>query len=222
MSEVVRVLIIDDEALVRRALAFFVEEHEDMTVVGEAKDGVVGIQMCRALKPDVVLMDIQMPIMDGVEATRHIVAEHPEIRVLAVTAFTSEAHVVPALRAGASGYLLKDSEPGQIAAAIRHVYEGGAAIAPEVTRVLIDSVRRDARDPIGTGEALEVEALTDREREVVELLGGGLSNQEIADRLYLSEATVKTHLGRVMRKWGARDRTQVLITAVRAGIVQLV
>lgn len=216
-----RVLIVDDEALVRRALAFFVEEHEDMTVVGEAKDGAVGVQMTRVLKPDVVLMDMQMPVMDGVEATRQIVDARPDTRVLAVTAFTSEAHVVPALRAGASGYLLKDSEPDQIAAAIRHVYEGGAAIAPEVTRVLIDSVRQHPGPPGGPDTMPEVEPLTGREREVVELLGEGLTNQEIAEQLYLSEATVKTHLGRVMRKWGARDRTQVLIIAVRAGVVRL-
>lgn len=221
MGDEIRVLVVDDEALIRHALRFFVTDADGMTVVGEAQDGRTAVGMVSSLRPDVVLMDIQMPVMDGVEATSLITSQHPATRVVAVTTFTTTRHVVPALRAGASGYLLKDSEPEELIATIRAVHQGEFVLARQIAGTLIEAVRQDpAPEPPRPLPAAET--LTARETDVVVLVGEGLTNRQIAQRLELSEATVKTHLGRVMQKWGARDRTQVLIRAVRAGLVRLV
>lgn len=222
MGQPIRVLVVDDEALVRHAFGFFVQSAEGMEVVGEARDGRVAVEMVDALAPDVVLMDIQMPVMDGIEATAAIAERSTLTRVVAVTTFSSTRHVVPALRAGASGYLLKDSDPEELVAAIRSVHDGGHVLSRDVVSALVEAVRSEPDEEGVASEPLhDVELVTPRELDVVTLLAEGLSNQEIAVRLGLSEATVKTHLGRVMSKWGARDRTQVLIRAVRAGLVQL-
>lgn len=215
-----RVLIADDEALMRHALAVFVRNADDMEVVGEASDGASAVHLCTELRPDAVLMDMQMPGMDGVEATSRIHAAFPHVRVIAVTTFSSIGYVVPALRAGASGYLVKDTDPAELVQAIRDVMDGSCVISPSVTHELIASLREGA--PAAPVEELaEHEVLSDRELEVVKLLGRGMSNAEIAAELHLAEATVKTHLGHVMAKWGARDRVQTLIRAARANIVQL-
>ncbi|MFV0375209.1 response regulator [Microbacterium sp.] len=215
----IRVLIADDEALMRRALVMFVGAAEDLEVVGEASDGAVALRQVAALRPDVVLMDMQMPNLDGVEATEKIVTAFPDTRVVAITTFSSERYVIPALRAGASGYLVKDAEPEQIVEAVREVHSGACVISPQVTRGLVDSVReaRDAQpQPLSDGEAL-----SERELDVVVALGRGRSNAEIAQDLHLSEATVKTHLGKVMTKWAVRDRVQVVIKAARTGLIRI-
>jgi len=215
----IRVLIADDEALMRKALNVFVGSAPDMEVVGEAADGVAAVHLAAELQPDVVLMDIQMPRLDGVEATKGVLAASPRTRVVAVTTFSSKRYVVPALRAGASAYLVKDTEPAALVAAIRDALDGTCTLSPSVTEELVESVR-EAPEPSQPVAIHPLETLSERELDVVRLLGHGLSNAEIAGELHLSEATVKTHLGNVMAKWGVRDRVQTLIHAARTGIVR--
>ncbi|MDJ0312181.1 response regulator transcription factor [Arthrobacter sp. H35-D1] len=214
----INVLVADDQPLMRRALMMFVNAAPGMQTVGEACDGQAAVQQCAALSPDVVLIDMQMPVMNGVEATGHIVKAHPEVRVIAVTTFSSELYLVPALRAGASGYLLKDAEPEQIVTAIRQVHGGGSVLSALVTQQLISSIRQTPAPRVGSADD-SVEPLSEREEMVVCLLGRGMSNAEIAAGLHLSEATVKTHMGRIMAKWKVRDRVQVVIKAARAGLI---
>jgi len=214
-----RVLIADDEALMRKALKVFVDAAPDMEVVGEAADGIAAVHLASELQPDVVLMDIQMPRMDGVEATKGVIAASPRTRVVAVTTFSSQRYVVPALRAGASAYLVKDTEPAALVAAIRDALDGTCTLSPQVTAELVSSLRESPEPPVPV-DLPEHERLSERELDVVRLLGQGLSNAEIAKELHLSEATVKTHLSNVMTKWGVRDRVQVLVRAARSGIVR--
>ena len=214
-----RVLIADDEALMRTALKIFIESADDMEVVGEASDGVAAVHLATELQPDVVLMDMQMPRMDGVEATKAVLAASPRTRVIAVTTFSSTSYVVPALRAGATAYLVKDTEPSALVAAVREALDGTCVLSPSVTSELVASIR-ETPEPSRPVKLSAVETLSERELDVVRLLGQGLSNSEIAAELHLSEATVKTHLGNVMAKWGVRDRVQTLIHAARAGIVR--
>jgi len=214
-----RVLIADDEALMRRALNVFVSAAPDMEVVGEAADGVAAVHLASELRPDVVLMDIQMPRLDGIEATREVIAASPRTRVVAVTTFSSQRYVVPALRAGASAYLVKDTEPEDLVTAIRDALEGTCTLSPSVTEELVASVR-EAPSSTAAADVPEHESLSERELDVVRLLGRGLSNAEIAKELHVSEATVKTHLSNVMAKWGVRDRVQTLVHAARAGIIR--
>lgn len=213
----IRVLIVDDEALVRRALAVFVRSADGMVIVGEASDGAQAVAACAALRPDVVLMDIRMQGVGGIEAIAQIADTMADVRVIAVTTFGSDDTVLAALRAGAVGFLVKDSEPDQVIAAIRGVHEGGYVLSPRVARELINSVGKAQ-----PGSPLEPnQQVSDRERGVIALLAQGMSNAEIAQALFLSEATVKSHLRRIMSRWGVRDRVQLLVRAARAGIIEM-
>lgn len=216
----IRVLIADDQALMQSALSIFIGDSDDMEVVGLATDGVAVLKQARALRPDIILMDMQMPVLDGVEATRQVVAALPETRVVAITTFSSEQYLLPALRAGASGFILKHAQPDELLDAIRAVHEGAGAISKQVTRDLIAAVRA-APDPSPARETLDGERLTDRELDVVRQLATGKSNAEIASTLYLAEATVKSHLGHVIEKWQVRDRVQVLVRGVELGFIKI-
>ncbi|MEV3928489.1 MULTISPECIES: response regulator transcription factor [unclassified Streptomyces] len=219
----IRVIIVDDQAMVRAGFAALLAAQSDIDVVGEAPDGRKGVEVSRAAHPDVVLMDVRMPEMDGLAAARELldppvgVVHRP--RVLMLTTFDVDDYVYEALRAGASGFLLKDAPPGDLISAVRVVAAGDALLAPSVTRRLIaDFARQRPAAPSG-GPALRLNGLTPREREVLELIARGLSNQEIAARLVLAEQTVKTHIGRVLAKLGLRDRAQAVIFAYESGLV---
>jgi DNA-binding NarL/FixJ family response regulator len=216
---VIRVLVADDQTLVRAGFRVLVESAPDLEVVGEAGDGVEAVELARRELPDVVLMDIRMPRMDGLEATRRIVAlDRAEgIRVLVLTTFDLDEYVYEALRAGASGFLLKDTPPADLLAAIRVVAAGDALLAPGVTRRLIAEFARRPEPSAVTPAALA--ALTDREREVLALVARGLSNAEIAELLVVSGATAKTHVSRVLTKLHARDRAQLVMLAYETGLV---
>ncbi len=215
----IRVLVVDDQALVRAGFAVIIDSAEDLAVVGEASNGQEAVEIAAELHPDVVLMDIRMPEMDGLEATRRILSdgEQPEIRVLVLTTFDADEYVYEALRAGASGFLLKDTEPEELLAAIRIVAAGNALLAPSVTRRLIAEFAR--RPSAKRSSAEELKVLTEREREVLALVAEGRSNSEIAEKLFISPATAKTHVSRIMTKLGARDRTQLVVTAYETGLV---
>ena len=217
----IRVLLVDDQELLREGLAMMLDAQSDIEVVGQANDGAAGVAAAKRLDPDVILMDIRMPNMDGVQATRQIVAAHPSgqgPRMIVLTTFDLDEYVVAALQAGASGFLLKDSTAADIVGAVRAVAAGNALLAPTVTRRLIDRfVARGEVANIGAPPGLE--ELTEREREVMGLVVGGLSNPEIGARLYLSEATVKTHVGRILMKLGVRDRVHLVILAYEHGLV---
>lgn len=219
MGNVLRALIVDDEALVRSALRIFLEAAPDLTVVGEESDGEAAIRAVDELAPDIVLMDVHMPGMGGIEATRQIRARHPSIDVLALTTFSTERTVVPMLRAGASGFLVKDTEPHRIIDAIREIAGGGFVLSPTVARAVVDAALHGSAVP--TAELSPQQSLTGRELEVVRCLAEGMSNAEIGRALFLSEATVKAHLGHIMSKWDVRDRVQVLLRAAQTGIVSI-
>jgi DNA-binding NarL/FixJ family response regulator len=216
----VRVLVVDDEELVRTGLRLILEAEPDLTVVGTASDGASAVTAVHRFRPDVVLMDIRMPGLDGLEATRRILGgpEPAMCKVVILTTFDVDEHVYEALRAGASGFLLKDVPADQLVHAIRVAAAGEALLAPSVTRRLIAAFARQAPHRPGRRPAV-LEELTDRETEVLVLLAEGLSNAEIARRLYVGEATVKTHVARVLTKLGVRDRVQAVIVAFRAGLV---
>jgi DNA-binding NarL/FixJ family response regulator len=214
----VRVLVADDQALVRSGFRMILEEREDLEVVGEAEDGAQAVALARKLRPDVVLMDVRMPGMDGVEATRRIVASGSAARVLVLTTFDLDEYVYDAIRAGASGFLLKDVQPAQLVEAIRVVAAGEALLAPTVTRRLLDRFGEALSAPQATAPALN--GLTEREREILALLARGLSNAELAERLVLSETTVKSHVSSILRKLGLRDRVQAVVLAYEAGLVR--
>ena len=215
----IRVLVCDDQALVRSGFRMILEAREDIEVVGEAEDGVQALELTWRQLPDVVLMDVRMPRLDGVEATRRLVRAGADARVLILTTFDLDEYVFEALRAGASGFLLKDVEPPQLVDAVRVVARGEALLAPAVTRRLLD---RFAHTLPGAGEdpAPQLEELTEREREVLALLASGLSNAELAERLVLSETTIKTHVSSILRKLGVRDRVQAVVLAYQTGLVR--
>jgi DNA-binding NarL/FixJ family response regulator len=215
----IRVVIADDQGLIRVGLRKILEIEPDTTVVGEAVDGEQVVQMASRLRPDVVLMDIRMPSLDGIEATRRLVRAHPSLRVLMLTTFGLDNYVFESLRAGASGFMLKDAPPEDIAAAVRIVANGDALLAPSVTRSVIEQFARQPAPP-PTHPPAAVAALTPREREVLDLLAAGLSNPEICDRLFISDATAKTHVARILQKLGLRDRVQVVIYAYETGLVR--
>jgi DNA-binding NarL/FixJ family response regulator len=214
----IRVLLADDQALVRGGFRVILESQPDIEVVGEAADGAEAIELARLHKPDVVLMDVRMPQLDGIEATRRLLAGDTRTRILMLTTFDLDEYVYEAMRAGASGFLLKNSPPAQLAEAVRVVAAGDALLSPEITRRLIaDYVRRPRP---GAGVPAPLAELTSRELDVLGLIARGRSNAEIAGALFLSEATVKTHVTRVLSKLGVRDRVQAVVFAYEAGLVQ--
>jgi DNA-binding NarL/FixJ family response regulator len=219
------VLLVDDQPLLRMALRMVLEAHDDLSVCGEAGDGAAAVELTARLKPDVVLLDIRMPVMDGIEATRRIVASGTPSRVLLLTTFDLDEYAYAGLRAGASGFLLKLVHPGELVTAIRAVASGDAVVAPSVTRRLLDTFGPHIPDPaVAENQAIATDnllaPLTEREREILVEVAHGRSNAEIAARLYLSDATVKTHVGHVLAKLGLRDRVQVVVLAYDVGLVQ--
>ena len=216
----IRVLVVDDQALVRAGFRVLIESDPDLEVVGEAENGRVAVERALETTPDVILMDIRMPELDGLEATRQIVADPrtAHTRVMILTTFDLDEYVFAALRVGASGFLLKDTEPAQLLDAIRVVAAGEALLAPNITRRLIAEFVR--RPEAARTDAPELTDLTTREREVLALVGRGLSNHEIADELVISPATAKTHVSRVMSKLDARDRAQLVVLAYESGLVE--
>lgn len=215
-----RIALVDDQPLLRAGFAMVIDSQQDMEVVAQAADGLEAVELLRARTVDVVLMDVRMPRMDGIEATSRIIEQAPAERapkVIVLTTFDLDEYVVSAIRAGASGFLLKDVQPEELLAAIRTVRRGDAVIAPSATRRLLERVISAPQAPRRDPSILE--ALTDREREVLELIGRGRSNQEIGAELFVAEATVKTHVGRVLAKLGARDRVQAVIIAFETGLV---
>jgi DNA-binding NarL/FixJ family response regulator len=213
-----RVVIADDQALVRAGFRMILEADTDLQVVGDAADGEQAIRVVRRLDPDVVLMDIRMPVLDGLEATRRILSTgSARPRVIMLTTFDADEYVYTALRAGASGFLLKDVSPEQLVAAVRLVAAGDALLAPSITRRLVERFAAPTRTPVTEAEGLST--LTSREREVLVLMARGLSNSEIAEHLTLSEATVKTHVARILSKLGIRDRVQAVVAAYESGLV---
>ncbi len=215
------VLIADDQPLQRMGFRMLLDSSPRTTVVGEAAHGAEAVRLAAELRPDVVLMDIRMPGMDGIEATRRIVATGNRSRVLVLTTFDVDEYAHKALRAGASGFLLKDALPDELLAGIRAVAAGDAVVAPALTRRLLDAFADHLpRDPGADGPDGPLHRLTEREREVLVAMAGGLTNREIADRLVLSESTVKGHVGRVLEKAGARDRVHAVIIAYDAGLVR--
>ena len=214
-----RVLLVDDQSLLRMGFRAVLERQPDLEVVGEAGTGADGVTMTRALRPDVVLMDVRMPVLDGIEATRQIVASGSPARVLVLTTFDLDEYAFAALRAGASGFLLKDAAPAELVAGIRVVASGAAAVAPGVTRRLIENFAQylpSADEPVPDALGL----LTEREHEVMMELAKGHSNAEIAGELMVSEGTVKVHVGRILTKLGLRDRVQVVVFAYENGVVR--
>lgn len=214
----IRVVLVDDQALIRGGLRSILDQEPDIDVVGEAGDGRRAVQVCRALRPDVVLMDVQMPELDGISAARELLADpFGELRVVILTTFDLDEYVRPALAAGVSGFLLKDTPAERLGDAVRTVALGHALLAPTVTRRLIDTyVERPGPDPRGTAA---LRSLTPREDDVLRAMADGLSNAEIAVRLHLGEGTVKTHVARVLTKLGVRDRLQAVVFAYSSGLV---
>jgi DNA-binding NarL/FixJ family response regulator len=219
----IRVMLVDDQALLRTGFRMVLDAQPDMEVVAEAGDGEEALRLLPEARADVVLMDVRMPRMDGVEATRRVCAEPDAPKVLILTTFDLDEYAFSALRAGASGFMLKDVPPGDLLAAIRAVRSGDAVVAPSTTRRLLDRfapMLPGAPDERSSAREEELARLTTREREVMVLVAQGLSNGEIAARLVLSEATVKTHVGRILTKLGLRDRVQVVVLAYETGLVR--
>jgi DNA-binding NarL/FixJ family response regulator len=217
----VRVLLADDQPLLRKGFRLVLAAEDDLEVVGEAGDGEEAVAMTRLLQPDVVLMDVRMPGTDGIAATRRIVAENDGPRIVILTTYDIDQYAFSGLNAGASGFLLKDVLPAELVAAIRSVARGDAVIAPSMTRRLLEAFAHRLPTDAAAPEPADVLApLTDRERDVFGLIAAGLSNAEIAARLTLSDATVKTHVGRILNKLGLRDRVQAVILAYEAGIAR--
>jgi DNA-binding NarL/FixJ family response regulator len=214
----IRVLIADDQALVRGGFRLILEAQKDIEVVGEAEDGEDALAQARDLRPDVVLMDIRMPRMDGLEATRRLLSGNGDSRVLVLTTLDADEYVYEAMKAGASGFLLKDVRPEQFADAVRVIASGDALLAPVITRRLIEDFVR--RPPPGSGPPTELSELSERELEVLKLIAQGLSNTEIAAALFVSEATIKTHVTHILTKLRLRDRVQAVVLSYECGLVQ--
>lgn len=214
VSDPVRVLIVDDQELVRTGFTMILSSEADLEVVGEVDDGVRAAAAVAEHQPDVVLMDVQMPLLDGISATQEVVAEHPDVRVLILTTFDDDEYLFSALDAGASGFLLKNCPPDDLIAAVRVVAQGHSLLAPEVTQRVISRSSSRLRE-VSPG----IDDLTDRERDVLMQMARGFSNSEIAGGLYVSEATVKTHVSRILTKLDVRDRVQAVIVAHESGLM---
>ena len=228
----IRVVLADDQALLRKGFRMILEAEEGLEIVGEAADGADAVRLVELYRPDVVLMDVRMPVLDGIEATRAITTSDAagETRVLMLTTFDLDEYAFNALRAGASGFLLKDVPPVELVAAIRTVAHGDAVVSPRITRRLLEEYAHtlpdlsapgvEGSDGAGADANPALASLTEREREVLLAVADGLSNAEIAERLYVSEATVKSHVGRLLAKLGLRDRVQAVVFAFQSGLVQ--
>ncbi|MDR2381628.1 MAG: response regulator transcription factor [Bifidobacteriaceae bacterium] len=224
----IKVLLVDDQPLMRMGFSMVLAAEDDMTVVGEASDGAAALRQVAALEPDVVLMDVRMGTMDGIEATRRIVADYPATKVILLTTFDLDEYAFAGLKAGASGFLLKDVRPAELVQAIRSVYSGEAAVSPRVTKRMLELFAPRLPAP-GSAQGdgpynqevidQEMASLTAKERGVFDLLALGLTNAEIADRLFVSETTVKTHVGAVLKKLGLRDRVHVVVYAYETGLI---
>jgi DNA-binding NarL/FixJ family response regulator len=221
---VISVLLADDQPLLRRGFRMILEAEDGVTVAGEAGDGAEAVELARRLKPDVVLMDIRMPGTDGIEATRRITAAEPGVRVLVLTTFDLDEYAFGALQAGASGFLLKDVRPHELVAAVRTVASGDAVVSPRVTRRLLEEYAQQLPVAEAAGDQAsrypQLSSLTEREREVLAVVAQGLSNTEIATSLFVSETTVKSHVGRILAKLGLRDRVQIVVLAYESGLVR--
>ena len=224
-----RIMLVDDQALLRTGFRMVLEAEADFTVVAEAGDGAEAISLAASEHPDVILMDVRMPGIDGIEATRRITTLHPDSRIIILTTFDLDEYAFGGLRAGARGFLLKDAQPSELTAAIRAVASGDASVSARVTRRMLDlfGAKLPGADPAGSetgdveadAEAGRLDLLTEREREVFLAVSEGLSNPELADRFFLSESTVKSHVGRILAKLELRDRIQIVILAHRLGLV---
>jgi len=215
MGEVIRVLVVDDHPVVRRGIRSLLAEEEGLEVVGEAANGKEALEQVEKLHPDVILMDLVMPEMSGVEAIQRITADHPEARILVMTSFAADDKVFPSIKAGALGYLLKDSDPEDLLRMIRQVYRGELSIHPTIARKVIQELNRPAQEP------LTPSPLTEREVEILQLLAQGVENKEIARRLVLREATVRTHVSNILSKLHLANRVQATLYALRKGIASL-
>jgi DNA-binding NarL/FixJ family response regulator len=215
----IRVVLADDQTLVRSGFRALLDAEDDIAVVGEAGDGAEALGLCRELAPDLVLMDIRMPGVDGLSATRQITEDHrlDGVRVLILTTFEIDEYVFESIRAGASGFLVKDTEPVELLRAVRAVADGDALLSPGATRKLIEAFATNSREP---RPSTDLDMLTEREREVMALVAEGLTNDEIGDRLFVSPVTAKTHVNRAMTKLGARDRAQLVVVAYQTGLVR--
>lgn len=216
----VKVLLVDDESLIRNILKDYLSSDESLEVVGEASNGKLAISQARALQPDVILMDMQMPLMDGVEATQYIHHSFPNIRILGLSTFATDRYVVELLRAGASGYLVKDSRPEEITSAIHTVHDGGSILSPEVTRYVVQGLEQSVPAEISPDEEL-MSVLTAKEIEVIELLARGLNNKEMAAELFVTESTIKARFVKIMEKMQVRDRVQILVKAIEHNLINL-
>ena len=215
MKGPIRILITDDHAIVRKGLTMLLATERDMKVVGEALDGQEAVEKAGSLKPDVVLMDLVMPRMDGIEATRKITEAHPEVKVLVLTSFAADDKVFPAVKAGALGYLLKDSSPEELVEAIRRVHRGEPSLEPDIARKVLQELSHPGNEKPTT------DPLTERELEVLRLISQGLSNKEIASKLFISEWTVRTHVSNVLSKLHLASRTQAALYALRSGLASI-
>lgn len=208
----IKVLLVDDHTVVLKGLSFFLKTQENIALVGEASNGKEALQKAKETNPDVVLMDLSMPEMDGIEATKHIKQDNPSIKILVLTSFSDQDHVLPALQAGASGYILKDVEPDQLVEAIRSAYKGNIQLHPDVANVLLlQGIPKQENE-------MQFESLTSRENEVLKLLAKGMSNKEIAAVLTITEKTVKVHVSNILNKLDVADRTQAALYAVKHGM----
>nr|WP_241976303.1 response regulator transcription factor [Cryobacterium algoricola] len=222
-------MLVDDQSLLRMGFRMVLEAEDDFTVVAEAGDGAAAVRLAASMQPDVILMDVRMPGVDGIEATRLITAAHPQIRIIILTTFDLDEYAFGGLKAGARGFLLKDAQPSELTAAIRAVASGEASVSPRVTRRMLElfgsRLPADGEDSAEAGEgssadAARIDVLTDREREVFFAIAEGLSNTELAERFFLSESTVKTHVGRILQKLGLRDRVHIVILAYEQGLAR--
>lgn len=215
----INVAIVDDQTLIRSGLSMLINSRENLRVTGEAANGQEAVNSAHILAADVVMMDVRMPVMDGITATRALLERNDALKIIVLTTFDLDEYALDAIDAGASGFLLKDAPPEQLLTAIESVYHGDAVIAPSTTKRLLEHLVKPKRATSSNDDAAKLASLTAREREVLEAMADGLSNAEIAEKLFVSATTVKTHVGRVLTKLGARDRVQAVVFAYRTGIV---